>query len=69
MTLEQTIQLISRSKFTPCSQFIDAVNNSVQNIDGGDGDCVIALFTSDKHIMWVEFADGGFMGARSKYVG
>lgn len=69
MTLEQTIQLISQSKFTPCSQFINAVNNSIQNIDGNLDDCVISLFTSDKHIMWVEFADGGFMGARSKYVG
>jgi hypothetical protein len=69
MTLEQAIQLISQSKFTPCSQFINAVNNSIQNIDGNLDDCVISLFTSDKYIMWVEFVDGGFMGSRSKYVG
>ena len=69
MTLIQTIELINQSKHTPCSQFINMVNQLVQNIDGNHDDCVIALLTSDKHIMWVEFADGGFTGSRSKYVG
>lgn len=69
MTLDQIIHLISQSKHTPCSQFINTVINSIQNIDGNLDDCVVALFTSDKHIMWVEFTDGGFMGSRSKYVG
>jgi hypothetical protein len=69
MTLDQTIDLISQSKHTPCSQFIDMVNQLVQNIDGNLDDCVVALLTSDKHIMWVEFMDGGFTGSRSKYVG
>ena len=50
MTLEQAIQLISQSKFTPCSQFIDTVNQLIQNIDGNQDDCTISLFTSDKHI-------------------
>lgn len=69
MTLDQAIQLISQSKSTPCSQFINTVNQFVQNIDGNHDDCTISLFTSDKHIMWVEFVDGGFMGSRSKYMG
>lgn len=51
MTLDQTIDLISQSKHTPCSQFINAVINSIQNIDGNLDECVISLFTSDKHIM------------------
>jgi hypothetical protein len=48
---------------------MDMVNQLVQNMDGNLDDCVVALFTIDKHIMWVEFVDGGFMGSRSKYIG
>jgi hypothetical protein len=69
MTLEQTTQLINQSKSTPCNQFINVVNNSIQNIDGNVDDCVISILTSDKYIMWVEFVDGGFFDWRSKYVG
>ena len=69
MTLNQIIDLISQFKHTSCSQFINTVINSIQNIDGNHDDCVIALLTSDKHIMWVEFMDGGFIDSRSKYVG
>jgi len=69
MTLIQIIDLISQSKHTPCSQFINTVINSIQNIDGNLDDCVVALLTSDKYIMWVEFVNGVFMGSRSKYMG
>jgi hypothetical protein len=69
MTLEQISNLISQAKHSPCIQFINTVNQLIQNMDGNLDDCVIALLTSDRHLMWVEFADGGMIGSRSKYVG
>ena len=69
MTLDQTIDLISRSKHTPCYQFINTVINSIQGIDGNFDECVIAILTSDKYIMWVEFLNGIYLKWSSKYIG
>jgi len=69
MTLTQIIHLIAMSKKVKLKQYRDNVKDMLVNIDGSDSECILSLFTSDKHLVYVEFVDSAFIGSRSKYVG
>jgi hypothetical protein len=66
MLLEQIIHFIT-SKPT-LNQFRNALNQLVQNIDGGDGDYRISLLSSDKHLVFVEYRNNKLVGSTSKKV-
>jgi hypothetical protein len=66
MLLEQIIHFIT-SKPT-LNQFRNALNQFVQNIDGGDGDYMISLLSLDKHLVFVEYRNNKLVGSTSKKV-
>jgi hypothetical protein len=66
MVLSQIIHFIT-SKPT-LNQFKNALNQFVQNIDGGDGDYMISLLSLDKHLVFVEYKNNKLIGSTSKKI-
>ena len=66
MILEQIIHFITVNP--TLNQFKNALNQLVQNIDGGDGDYRISLLSLDKHLVFVEYRNNKLVGSTSKKV-
>jgi hypothetical protein len=66
MVLSQIIHFIT-SKPT-LNQFKNALNQFVQNIDGGDVDYMISLLSLDKHLVFVEYKNNKLIGSTSKKI-
>jgi hypothetical protein len=66
MILEQIIHFITSNP--TLNQFKNALNQLVQNVDGGDGDYRISLLSLDKHLVFVEYRNNKLVGSTSKKV-
>jgi hypothetical protein len=66
MLLEQIIHFIT--SHPTLNQFKNALNQFIQNVDGGDGDYRISLLSSDKHLVFVEYRNNKLVGSTSKKV-
>ena len=66
MILEQIIHFITSNP--TLNQFKNALNQFIQNVDGGDGDYRISLLSLDKHLVFVEYRNNKLVGSTSKKV-